>query len=77
MRVPPVEFSATLTLELKNGFLFPRGIFQAREELSTQVMLSLSGTHVRTSQFLNDDNETAVRRKMLRRFGEESIQGWL
>lgn len=42
VRVPPVEFAATLTPLLKNGFLFPGGIFQAQEEL----MLSLSGTHV-------------------------------
>lgn len=46
VRVPPVEFAATLTPVLKNGFLFPWGIFQAQEELSTQLMLSLSGTHV-------------------------------
>lgn len=47
VHVQPVEFAAALTPGFKNGSLFLRGIFQALEELSVQVMLQLSGTACR------------------------------
>lgn len=71
MHVQLVEFAAALTLAFRNGSLFLKGVFQALEELSTQVMSQLSRTACRINIPAFKHNETASRRKG----AEEGLEG--
>ena len=71
MHLQLVEFAAALTLGFRNGSLFLRGVFQALEELSMQVMVQLSGTACRMNIPAFKHNETASRRKS----AEEGAEG--